>query len=479
MTASRPGQHLLGGTLRGLAAEALFPATALVTAAFLTRRLGPQGYGLLTLAAVVVTWVEWSMHSYFARPTIKLIAEAEDWKGVADGIVRRQLIAGVVVMLLLWALSAPLAFLLNEPSLGWYVALYAVDVPLFNLAYAHRNLLIGKGDFTHSANLSAVRWLSRLVLIVGLVGGGLSVIGAILGSIGASSAELLMARRYIRPKLFGRPPAIAMWAAGLPLLVSSVCLGLFNRLDLLALKMMGASAAEVGIYGAAQSLTLLPTVFSLAFMPLLLSTLSRLWSRGAHAPAREIGANTLRGIFVLMPLAAIVAGASVEIVRMFFGADFASAGTVLTILIVGSFSLMVVPVASAIFMALGTPERTPWLTAPLVPLALAGHLLVIPRYGAVGAAVVTTTVALVGASWAVWWIHRVWRVSPPAACVARSLVVSAAAFMVSASWSTPGMIVLLKLPVVAAGALLLFAVLGEFDSDDASMAASVLSRERL
>jgi O-antigen/teichoic acid export membrane protein len=138
-----------------------------------------------------------------------------------------------------------------------------------------------------------------------------------------------------------------------------------------------------------------------------------------------------------------------------------------------------VPVASAIFMALGTPERTPWLTAPLLPIALAGHMLLIPRYGAVGAAGVTTTVALMGASSALWWIHHVWRVLPPAASVARSCVVSAAAFMVSASWSTPGMLVLLKLPIVAAGALVLFAVLGEFDSDDASMAASVLSRERL
>ena len=47
----RPGA--LRDTLRIFAGEALAIPTGLVTAAFLTRRLGPEGYGLFTLAATV------------------------------------------------------------------------------------------------------------------------------------------------------------------------------------------------------------------------------------------------------------------------------------------------------------------------------------------------------------------------------------------------------------------------------------------
>ena len=478
LTARQPGRHLLGGALRSLVAESLFPATALVTTAFLTRRLGPQGYGFLVLTATLVTWAEWTLNAFFARPAVKLISEAEDWKSVSDALVQQQFLASLAVTLLLWLLAAPIAALLNEPGLTWYLVLFAVDVPLFNLAQAHKNVLIGRGDFTHSANLSAVRWISRLLLIVALVGGGLSVGGAILGTIGASLAEVLVARRYVRPSLFGIPKLVSVWALGMPLFVSSLFLGFYTRLDVFALKRLGATTDEAGIYGAAQSLALLPSIFTLAFMPLLLSTLSRLLARSEEDAAKEIAVNALRGVVGLMPIAAIVAGSAEEIVSVFFGRPFESGGRALAVLVVGSFALMVVPVASAILIALGKAARTPSLTVPLVPLALVGHVLVIPRYGTMGAAVVTTGVALIGTSWALWCIHDVWRVLPPRATIVRSLLVSAVAFAAAAMWPTPGLLVLLKLPVLALGCLFLFVGFGEFTSDDLAMTGSLLTRQR-
>lgn len=48
---------MLDGTLWIFLSEALVLPTGLLTAAFLTRRLGPEGYGLLTLASVLVAWM--------------------------------------------------------------------------------------------------------------------------------------------------------------------------------------------------------------------------------------------------------------------------------------------------------------------------------------------------------------------------------------------------------------------------------------
>ena len=459
-------------------AESLFPATAIITAAFLTRRLGPEGYGFLVLAATSVAWIEWSINSFFARPTIKFISEAEDWKPVADGLVRLQLLTSVAAMVLLWMLSRPLAVLFGEPQLGQYLALFALDVPLFNLAHAHRNVLIGKGDFAPSANLSAVRWLTRLLLILALVGGGLSVHGAILGTIGSSLAELLVARRYVRPSLFGVPNVMPPWALSLPLFASSLCLSFYTRLDLFALKRLGATTEQAGLYGAAQNLSSVPNIFSLAFMPLLLSTLTRLLSRGEAAAAKEIGTHALRGVLALMPIAAVVAGSAGEIISVVFGRDFQPAGTALATLVVGAFPLMMIPVASAILIAEGKASRIPWLTAPLVPMALVGHLIVIPRYGLLGAAGVTTTVGLIGASWAVWSLHHESRIVPPLGTLVRTAGVSAIAFAAAAIWPTPGALVILKLPVIALACLLIFLVLGEFTPADLAMARALITRDQ-
>jgi hypothetical protein len=71
----------------------------------------------------------------------------------------------------------------------------------------------------------------------------------------------------------------------LPLVASALCLSLYSRLDLLLLKLLGATASGAGIYGVAQNLALLPSLFSFAFAPALLSTLSALllWAQVANA----------------------------------------------------------------------------------------------------------------------------------------------------------------------------------------------------
>jgi len=90
LRSSQPGRQMFDGTMRVLFAESLFPITAVITAAFLTRRLGTEGYGLLTLAASMIVWVEWSIPALFSRATIKFIREAEDWNGNRDAAISKR-----------------------------------------------------------------------------------------------------------------------------------------------------------------------------------------------------------------------------------------------------------------------------------------------------------------------------------------------------------------------------------------------------
>src|SRR6266545_6524297 len=184
-----PYRHTLDGTLYVFLAEALLLPTGLLTVAFLTRKLGPDYYGLYTLAATLVAWVEWSIASLFSHATIKFVGEAEDWRPVGTVMMRLQLAVSGVAAVLLWLLATPLARLLNELVLATYLRLFALGIPLSSLACVHRHLLIGIGGFRPRAFASASRWIARLLLIVVLVALDLSVPGAILGSIGASLVE--------------------------------------------------------------------------------------------------------------------------------------------------------------------------------------------------------------------------------------------------------------------------------------------------
>lgn len=199
----KPSNQMLGGTIRIFLAEALLLPTGIITAGFLSRQLGADGYGLFTLATTAIAWLEWSVTSVFTRATIKFVGEAADnWQPVGATVLRLHLFIGTGVMLLVWLLANPFAKLLGEPILANYLILFALDIPLFCLGYAHRSILVGVGGFSQRAVATAGRWIARLILIVVLVQLGFSVQGAIVGSIGASLIELIISRFYIRPSLF-------------------------------------------------------------------------------------------------------------------------------------------------------------------------------------------------------------------------------------------------------------------------------------
>src|ERR1043166_8817485 len=97
-------QHIIDGTTRVFLADALILPTNLLTVVFLTRRLGPDGFGLFAIASSIVLWIEASINTIFFRPTLKTVADHHDWRDVGATIVRLHLrvsvAAGLIMMLL-------------------------------------------------------------------------------------------------------------------------------------------------------------------------------------------------------------------------------------------------------------------------------------------------------------------------------------------------------------------------------------------
>jgi len=84
----RPARSLLGGAARVMLAEALVVPTGLAVTAFLSRRLGAGDYGLLTLAATFITWVECTIAAFFSRAAVRHLAEATDRRAAGATVVR-------------------------------------------------------------------------------------------------------------------------------------------------------------------------------------------------------------------------------------------------------------------------------------------------------------------------------------------------------------------------------------------------------
>jgi O-antigen/teichoic acid export membrane protein len=470
--------HTFVGTARVFLAESLLIPTGLLTAAYLARRLGPEGYGLFAVAAAIIAWVEWSLTALFARTSVKLVADARNWRQIGSTILSVHLFASLAGALLLWVLAAPLALLLGKPVLAGYLRLFAVDIPLFCQAQAHRNILVGLGDFTEPALAAAARWVSRLVLVVLLVGLGLSVEGAILGYIGASLIELAVARFFVRPAFSARATLgiRKLWGFAAPLLFSALALRLYDKLDLVTLTALGGTARQAGLYGAAQNLAIFPGLFAASFSPLLLSALSRAFRDGKGPLARALARDAMRAVILLAPFAGLAAGSSSEIVTLVFGTAFGRAASLLFWLLFAALALLQVSVATAILIAAGRPRLTLAVTAPLPLIALVGYLVVIPRWGPEGAARVTFMSAALVALAAVLAVSRVCRALPPMGSVVRSGLLCVGAYTVAAWWAAPGFMLPVKLVMMSVAILLAFGLLGEFSKVELTTVRALVRR---
>ena len=469
-------RQVLTGTIHTTLAEGLLLPTAIITAAFLTRHLGTEGYGLFTLSATLMVWIESFIASLFGRATIKFVSTSKDWRPIGSTVTWLYLLTSVGTAVLLCLTAGLIANILHEPVLATYLRIFALGLPLFGLAQAHRNILIGIGAFRQRALTSAGRWLSRLVFIVLLVELGFSVIGAILGSIGALLVEFIIGRIFVRPA-FSRSPAFPikkLWGYAIPTLLCGLSLSLFCRLDLFFLKTLGGTAADAGIYGAAQNLSLIPCIFAISFSPIILSTLSNILREGNVPLAKEMGINAMRLVICLLPFAGMTAGAAPEIACVIFGQNFLPAAPLLALLIFGGLAIVMISVVTAIITAAGRPKWTFILTGPMVPTAIIGHLILIPRLGAIGASLVTTLSASVGAFAAVIAVYRLWKILPSIGTLLRSVLVCGLAYTIATIWPVAGLLLFLKLSVIGIVIFVAFYLLGEFNSREIALVRSVL-----
>ena len=344
-------QNFASGTLWVFLAEALMFPTGLLTAGILTRNLGQDGYGVLTLVSVLVTWVEWTITSIFSRTAVKFVSDADDWQPVSSAIAQIHFLIGAAAAIVLWAFAAPISALLDIPNFARYLQLFALDIPIFCLANAHQQILVGRELFQVRAVASAGRWLTRLAIIAALVEfANWSIEGAILGSLGASVVELTVSRCFVHPPLLRRSNYALpqLFGYALPLFLFATSLRLFDKLDLFMLKILGGTVAQVGVYGAAQNLALVPGIFALSFSPLLLSTLSSALRREELVSAKQMSLNSVRVVIALLPFSALAAAAAVPIVRVIYGNAFSVAGPVLAVLIFGAMGLVMISVVTAV-----------------------------------------------------------------------------------------------------------------------------------
>jgi O-antigen/teichoic acid export membrane protein len=462
-----PQAGLAGGTVLVMAAETLaFPA-GLIATILLTRHLTPSDYGALAIALAGIAWLEWTVVSLFSRAAWKLIAEADNWPPVATSVVRTFFLASLPVAILVFAMADLAATALRIPALASVLRVLAFEIPIFVTAHGYRTALIGRGQHGSRAAVTAVRWTVRAVLIAAGTLLGTPLTGIALLIVTATAVELMMVRwRVLRTRPtsdqdIGWETTKPLTMRGLvayaaPLALSAICLRLFDRIDIFALRVLGGSMESVAAYGVAQNLALGPGLFGSAFTPALIAALSYRLARGDDGGARELSGDALRAGFLMVPLILLVTGAAPGLIVLLFGPAYAAAAPLFAILLIGAVGTLLIALAGGVLVATGHLRWTVVLTAPLLLVASIAHMVLIPRMGAVGAATVTAGTAIGGGACACAAAWLVVGTRSPVATLLRGIVLGGAAGWVVSTLDVAGyalLVVLAALTVILAAAM--------------------------
>jgi O-antigen/teichoic acid export membrane protein len=242
---------------------------------------------------------------------------------------------------------------------------------------------------------AAVNTLQKLALLgfgLAALALGLGVLGVASAYVAAGAAGLIAAAWLLgRGKLLTGPTG---WDAALfryvlrqalPLTLTTLFVNLYFRIDMTLLAKL-RPAAEVGWYGAAHKcievLMVVPAVLAVAAFPG--------WSQLFHSDREQLARASRQLLRLLVLLGLPLAGGAVilgePLMVWLFGAAFAPAGAALAWLAV-ALSFIFLNYAFSFLLISGERQIVnAWVAGLAVGVSVASNLLLIPRFGHVGAA---------------------------------------------------------------------------------------------
>jgi O-antigen/teichoic acid export membrane protein len=447
----------------------------LLFAMVMLRVLGPVDAGKYAWLGVVIGYFDillgFGMNTWLTREVAR--APEAAGRGLGNALAARALLwLGLLLtaLAMIGPLAGPLAV---TPDVGLALLLLVLAMAPSGLAAALSALFYGRERMEAPAAVAVVTTvlkvsLGLLALALGYGFVGLAAVALGVNLITLAVLALLYGAFVGWPRLAFAPRAsLALARDASPFMMNDLLASLFFRLDSLLLRPLAGNAA-LGWYSAAyrvpDGLNLIPANFTLALFPLLARR-----AQDDRAALVRVYRRALKVLLVLgLPLSMGIALLAEPLVYLFAGPRYVpeSVWTLQVLIWFLPFSF-VNGVTQYVLIAV---DRQRFLTvafAVATAFNLAANLLLIPRWGYLGAALVTvlSEVVLLGPFW--WAVTRslppvgllavAWR--PALAALGMAVVV-----MPLAAWSWP-----LSIPIGAAFYLAILLLLRTFDADDRAL----------
>ncbi len=369
--------------------QSLGRASGLVFVVLLTRHLSGADVGRYSTAAAVVVLTNF-LADFGTTPAItRLVSRHRD---ESDALLSGTLLSSLLVGGIAAVAVAAFAVVAYDGATTVDVALAGLAIPGASVLSSLLGALDGAGLIARRAVIAA---LQTAVVALGVVPVlfGLGVRAAIVALAAAPWIALVVAASVARrarlwrsPLRFDLPATRRLLRVALPFAISGGLTALVLRFDVIFLSVV-RTPTETATYDMALRLVEATTYVGTAIGGPLLFVLSRRLGHGDRAGAERAYGEALRILYAFgLPLSLALALLARPIVSAVLGPEFQGAATPLAILGAGQWLTFVIMVEGALVMGGDVIGRGIAVGALNAAVTLALDVVLVPHYGAPGAA---------------------------------------------------------------------------------------------
>lgn len=397
-------QHLLGTAKGGSIAffgKIFEYAVRFIFSIVVARAIGAERYGLytlaLTLTPIASTLALLGLQTgvvAFLAPAIRKKDQTRIW-GIIQVCTGLPLLLSLLFGVALFLLAEPVATLgFHDPRLIPLLRVVSVSIPLDAIAFIAYQIIISYKQPKYSvfAN-NMVLPLAKLFLTVGFLALGLGVLGIVLAHVMASAIGLALIIYYVnglfalnRPLNPARRNTGQLLRYSLPVHVGWVLSTIRGTLETLVLGFVGLTTG-VGIFAVASRLSSIGTLLYLSVGNISTPLIADFYSRGELGQLKSLYQTTTQWVLMFnVPLFLTFVLFSKPLL-LIFGGDFTFGAAALIVLAIGNLAYTGTGIGSNILDMTNHTKFNSANSAFMVVVTITSDLLLIPRWGVIGAAV--------------------------------------------------------------------------------------------
>ena len=365
----------------------------------MARYLGPDGFGLFSMAIMIVGIIELIALFGIGGALVKFVAEYKERKEKVYSLFSSAfltiLIVGIIVSSALFVFSNTFANVFNMPSLSLLLKIYALVLPLSLANGIIGSYFNGLREMGYCAFFSVLHASLALAFILTFLIIGLGVEGAMLGTVFAIfvtlSVAIVLVKKFIRFTFSDYKKNTKMLASFGSRFVGASMIGeIHSSIDIIMIGYF-LTSTEVGYYAIAISLSrffwLVPRAMSTVAYP----AMSEYWAKDNYQAINKlVDKSTKYSACILIFAGMSVIFFATDIIAFLFTPEFLPAVLPLTILIIGTVTVGILSSIGLIFASTGKINLVLKISAIGAIGAVILNIALIPTYGIIGAATATT-----------------------------------------------------------------------------------------